>query len=715
MIRIKRGPVPEALQLPHVEEAKKQLQEIFENANRQHRLQFNTEIIALARNPLLQVTQNKCAYCESALMDYEGHVDHFRPKSGARGMTGEYAPNHYWWLAYDWNNLLVSCQVCNKHKRDIFPVETESKRAPIGATGEALFSENALIVDPGSEDPSVHLGFLDNGLIEPKSKKGECTIAVLGLNRDELVQKRLEAANSFRLRLINSQEADPSAEIEAEIRTLVSDNPPQEYVATLMGVLAGWLPDNRDRLSGSTLRFVLASNNFIKSRKIIKDALPDPVSKSEVKDVFLKSRGIRRFSIKSIEIQNFKSIEYLPLEILPAGSDKIQEPWLLVLGDNGIGKSTILQAIALALAGYEELERLQPDVNDYLRHGTSSGYIRIRAYEQDEPIELRFDASGFHTDLVSPPTFLMAYGSTRLLPMGPIQPELFSQPFVNIGNLFDYSIALSDPHTWLKELDEKEFSERVAPAFFDLLALRGDDRLSIENGKIKITQYGFKNDLEDNSDGYKTVVALVTDIMKSISLDKGGYHNAQGIVLIDEIGNHLHPRWRMKIVSALRRTFPYLQFIVTTHEPLCLRGMAHGEVVVLVRDDKRKIRALDKSLLPDHSMMRIDQLLTSDLFGLINIMDEEAEKTYEEYYRLLSKAEDQKTNEDLQKIQEIKAIIDEKEVLGNTPEEQVMYKVIDQEFAKKIREDGFKTKEELKQETVEAVKSFLKTEKYDWL
>ena len=67
--------------------------------------------------------------------------------------------------------------------------------------------------------------------------------------------------------------------------------------------------------------------------------------------------------------------------------------------------------------------------------------------------------------------------------------------------------------------------------------------------------------------------------------------HASGIVLLDEIDAHLHPRWKMRIVESLRATFSGMQFIVTTHEPLCLRGIKEQEVVVLRRegDDVRYI------------------------------------------------------------------------------------------------------------------------------
>ena len=57
----------------------------------------------------------------------------------------------------------------------------------------------------------------------------------------------------------------------------------------------------------------------------------------------------------------------------------------------------------------------------------------------------------------------------------------------------------------------------------------------------------------------------------------------------------------------------------------------------------------------------------------------------------------------------------DKEMIGNTPKEQVLYKIIDEVFVKKMREDGFKTTETLKDETIKTVKEILTSKNLDWL
>ena len=80
--------------------------------------------------------------------------------------------------------------------------------------------------------------------------------------------------------------------------------------------------------------------------------------------------------------------------------------------------------------------------------------------------------------------------------------------------------------------------------------------------------------LEELSSGFKSILSIVFSIVQWIELvnkdEKRLIQNAEGTVLIDEIDSHLHPSWQAQIMHALRRIFPSLQFIVTTHSPLVM-------------------------------------------------------------------------------------------------------------------------------------------------
>ena len=73
---------------------------------------------------------------------------------------------------------------------------------------------------------------------------------------------------------------------------------------------------------------------------------------------------------------------------------------------------------------------------------------------------------------------------------------------------------------------------------------------------------------------------------------------------------------------------PNVQFIATTHDPLCLRGMRNGEVHVLIRNGRSEVEELLD--LPDVRGLRSEQLLTSDYFGLASTSDPDIEAGLEE-------------------------------------------------------------------------------------
>lgn len=713
MIHIQRSTEPEYFQSEKVRQAKEYLLAQFRDPVRQERLRFDSNLLSPIRDELQALFQYKCAFCESGF-ELEGrmNIDAFRPKNGSRDFKDQYFPDHYWWLAYEWENLFAACASCNHNKRHWFPIE--GVRAPIGALNDQLAQEKPLLINPCLDEPEAHISFNMDGQAIGLTKRGQVTIEIVGLNRPSLIEQRKLVIKDLESRLgilLFSQKV--KGLIEKDVVDYISDlfsySPRQEHVGIQRMVFREWLAKH-ERI-WNLVRNAYTQLQTIETFTQTRSADAQPVSIKVTQQVEKQLLTLKRFSIKRIEIRNFRSISDLTLDVMPPYEQDYRESWLLLLGDNGVGKSSILQAIALTLAGRKQLDKLAIRSADILRRGKRKGFVKVYSHEHNEPIELHFDRKSITGGAAEPPTFLLGYGSTRLLPKGGLKPDSNAERYTKVGNLFDYSVALNAVDEWLSRLKSEQFNKRVAPALFDLLALKTGDKLEVKHGKLLIKQFDDDFVIDEVSDGFKSIIALASDIMQALSADKSSYHSTQGIVLIDELGNHLHPRWRMQIVDSLRRAFPNLQFIVTTHEPLCLRGLAHGEVNVLVRDQQQEIRVLDSKVLPDHNALRVDQLLTSDLFGLLDTIDPKIEKTYEEYYTLLSKNDRTIAEED--KVNELKLQLADKDILGTTPQEQVLYQAIDETFAKGIREDGFKTKEVLKKDAVEKVKTMIT--QFDWL
>jgi hypothetical protein len=253
--------------------------------------------------------------------------------------------------------------------------------------------------------------------------------------------------------------------------------------------------------------------------------------------------------------------------------------------------------------------------------------------DYSEPFHLYYNKERFtKLDDNQIQTCIFGYGGTRLLPQASHKPTT-TKGLIRAENLFDPFLPLIDAKSWMLKLKRRPFGYS-ALALKDLLVRESKDRLFRRNGEIKLrlADFGGSIPLEELSDGYQSIIALTVDILKVMLETWPTADKAQGIILIDEIDVHLHPRWKVEIVSRLRRTFPRVQFIITTHDPLCLMGTQSGEVHVLHRDaDTEQIVATQFDVPPGTTA---DRVLTGFWFGLPSTMDRDTSGMLQDYYRL---------------------------------------------------------------------------------
>lgn len=142
---------------------------------------IKADIYKAAKDELVVMQHGKCCYCEAAMQATSyGAVEHYRPK---KGVTEEPAHKGYWWLAYDWENLLLSCTVCNtSHKQNHFPLGEGSRR--MMTPDDRLEDEQPLILNPCEMEPREHLTFRAEVCVG-KTPVGVASEELLGLNRDK--------------------------------------------------------------------------------------------------------------------------------------------------------------------------------------------------------------------------------------------------------------------------------------------------------------------------------------------------------------------------------------------------------------------------------------------------------------------------------------------------------------------------------------------------
>jgi hypothetical protein len=214
-----------------------------------------------------------------------------------------------------------------------------------------------------------------------------------------------------------------------------------------------------------------------------------------------------------------------------------------------------------------------------------------------------------------------------------------------VGTLFQQDIVLPNPEAWLLDLDDNRFG-MVARALRQILSIEGDygyiEKDLANHRCLVVTRVGeeavdpLKTPLALVSSGYRSVLAMVCDIFEGAisksDKDLVPLDEIDAVILIDEIEAHLHPKWKMQIMGSLRRVFPKATIIATTHDPLCIRGMHEGEVVVLSRlrnegsDHEMPSFVQIWTELPNVETMTIEQLLTSDLFAMFSTDSPAAER-----------------------------------------------------------------------------------------
>ncbi|MHA6523506.1 AAA family ATPase [Tessaracoccus sp. G1721] len=617
--------------------AKERLNEETAHAWRQKRSR-GPEPDVILHNPaildsLLGMTNGTCAYCERPL-EAQGSdsavVTHHRPTWGAVGIDGEIALQAYSWLTYEWDNLYPACADCVRSRGTRFPVVGERAASPDG-----INAEQPLLLDPLADDPDEHLRYQPDGTVTALTERGRVTADTLALNRDFLVKARLAALRTA-----------PDNSFPTLHRQLggYAESAPEEAAP----------PPPPPRPSGPDLPPTSGAEPGQASYD-----LNASMGGADRQHYYQAAQWIER-----VVIRNFRPIRDLEIDLAKSTSDR--GPWTVLLGENGCGKSSVLHAIALTMMGGEQRRALGIDARRFLRDGARKGLVEVYLQGRTEPLRLEWKKGD--QDFTGPEpvaALMLGYGAIRLLPRTPSPQD--DERAVRVDNLFDPVAPLTDPTSWLLSLDDDTFDD-VAGGIHEMLALDQDAELLRDDDQVLLRQGRSRSDIVTLSDGYQSMIVMACDILRSTMRLWTQAALAEGIVLIDEIGAHLHPRWRLRIVTAMRNLMPRIQFIVTTHDPLCLRGIVDGEVVVMRRNSQGDVISL--SDLPPVTGMRIEQLLTSEHFGLGSTDDPEVAELWESYYRLM--ALHHPSADQTERLARVRARLDELEQFGTTERERLL-------------------------------------------
>jgi len=611
---------------------------------------------------LSELFHGKCAFCET-----RGHLRarYFRPEREAEPLArSEYAHLYYTWLRTDWGNVYLVCGDCSAAAGNRFPtirpdrgpLPTLDQLESFANEGFGLWRfghrDRRLLLDPCADRAfSGHLGLARSGRIEAFTRKGAETIGTFDLDRSDLVRSRADAFENYFSLLVD--------ELQRGARPNVFDFARMEHggawglllrriLKLTEGRIGRDLRLSTGRLDGKVSRIWKAPIE----RKALLAAWEDvqgPVERATVDRP--PPRGGTRKPI-AIGIRDFKALQHLrvsfppPVAADPKVNRQAEASALLILGENAAGKSSILEAMALALMDAKIRAQVVRSPRDFVLSPSLMG-------SEDHPpprsatVTLGFAGgatlavevsdvvreTGATDDL--PPVF--AYGAFRqYAASSPSEP-----PADHVATLFKSDSLLANPEQWLLGLSAEDFA-MVARSLQKILLVEGEYDIverDPHNGRcLIVTKVGegtetryVKTPLRVVSSGFRSVLAMVCDVFAGllsvqVAGERKSFAELEPVILIDEVEAHLHPRWKMQIMSALRRVLPKAMIIATTHDPLCLRGMHDGEVLVLSRslrpegEDPEGLPVFVEAIseLPNVENLTIEQLLTSDLFSMFS-------------------------------------------------------------------------------------------------
>lgn len=286
-----------------------------------------------------------------------------------------------------------------------------------------------------------------------------------------------------------------------------------------------------------------------------------------------------------------------------------------LVGENGDGKTLLLYLIFLAFKGAQMQKSF--DVKDV---GLAISWMNKC---QNELLGLD-DLEQIYT-LQSAPVFknFYAYGTHRGLYASDSDDFLEPHGFMT---LFNNNLKLIDPVNWLKDLYfrsqnnglkyENSFNS-VAAILSSLL----EDKVQVivEGTEVYFLEKDYRLTLDMLSEGYRGVIIMACDLLARL-MDNNGYNenifDTAGVVLIDEICQHLHPRWQREIVSKLRSIFRNIQFIVTTHSPFVIQGASDEAIVFRVYRENGRAYISDRYEIREMKDMMLNTLATSSMFGV---------------------------------------------------------------------------------------------------
>jgi len=265
--------------------------------------------------------------------------------------------------------------------------------------------------------------------------------------------------------------------------------------------------------------------------------------------------------INKISIKNYFSLVDIELKKLK------KEKEIYIVGENGDGKTLFLQALVLALSGDKDIST----INDFIKPTKSKMNLLLVDSEKQE-YRYKQTKNSYRN--------VVAYGVNRGKYIG-------KKDVYGYLSLFSNEYALTNPEEWLKDLDYREL--KGEQGFIPLKDVKemlknildNNIEIDIQSYGINFTERGTPTRISELSEGYRSVIVWIIDLLSRLSKMQPyvkKLSDFRGVVLVDEVDLHLHPKWGYSIIQKLRTWFPNIQFIFTTHSPTVILGASKDAI-----------------------------------------------------------------------------------------------------------------------------------------
>ena len=395
--------------------------------------------------------------------------------------------------------------------------------------------------------------------------------------------------------------------------------------------------------------------------------------------------------LKSIRLNNVKCFSDITLSFENERGDIRKQT--LLLAENGMGKSTLLKAIALVTGGSDAIADLLDEPADWIRYKAQNCEISallVTKEREEQKIGLRIEPKDTRADVIvknkqrlawlddalkqkKEDYFVLGFGASRHLNNTVNSRRTNTSTFTNkraqsVATLFDPDAATTPLDSWAMDLDYRENRtglETVRKVLSNLLPEIKFHRIDKQNGHLLFDTPDGIVPLHCLSDGYLAMATWIGDLLFRVLENFSDLSEqpltTKGLLLIDEVDLHLHPKRQRELFSFLDKWLPNFQFVATTHSPMAAQQASEGELHFLTRE-RGRIHLYPFSGVPN--MLLLHQLVMSPAFGLDTDESKEIEDMKNRYRYLRDKMD--LSSKEQEELSQLKAFLTDLPIGGRS-------------------------------------------------